>query len=207
MRLFTLLNVFEERQILPRCLSSIGDAFFARPEIEYINHVFIDGAYIDYASPNRLSEDGTMEYAMEHGHLILRPDVTECDKRNAGLEYIDTVAQDGDYILYLDADETITDIFTWPERVGIISFQRASRKEVEYDRCRLYRWEPGLNFQGRHYKLHDKNGNLVAGLGTAPEGTPCGFGVHYDLSHDRDRVKVKRAYYTKLSEQEASVPA
>lgn len=207
MTLWTILNIFEERRNLPRCLSSIGDAFFARPEVEYINHVFVDGAYADYDSPNRLSEDGTHEYAHQHGHLILKPDVSECAKRNAALEFIDTVARDGDYLLYLDADETITEIFTWPQRVGIISFQRASRREVEYDRCRLYRWEPGLNFQGRHYKLHDASGELVAGLGTAPEGEPCGFGVHYDLSHDRDRVKIKRAYYKVLSAQEESVPA
>lgn len=204
MKLWTILNVFQEARNLPRCIASIEENFYER--IEYINHVFIDGAYRDYASPVRLSDDGTREIATEHGHLIDAPDVSECDKRNAALRYIDTQAQNGDWLLYLDADETITEVFSWPQRVGVFSFVRRSDNR-EYDRCRLYRWEPGLHFTGRHYKLHSADGSLVAGLGTAPDFQTVGHGIHYDTSHSARRMAVKKDYYSILSKQEQAVPA
>lgn len=206
MKLYVLLNVFNERTILSRCLSSVADAFFSHGKVEYIHPVFIDGRYPDYPGDDKFSTDGTAEYAQEAGTYLQVFD-NECAKRTAGLRFIDTVAQDGDWVLYIDADETITEVFAWPERVGCFAFERASRKEIVYDRCRLYRWEPGLYFAGRHYKLHDAQGELVAGLGTAPDFQVVGHGVHYDLSHNRERMKDKRAYYKVLSAQEESVPA
>lgn len=198
--IYTLFNVFDEASNLPRAMDSVEENF------DDVFHITIDGRYPDYPSDHDFSIDGTREIAWRRGELLLCVD-NECAKRTSGLRYIDTVAKDGDWVLYLDADEVITDVFAMPERVGCFSFTRDSRPEVSYDRCRLYRWEPGLHFSGRHYKLYDANDELVAGLGTAPDFQPVGHGIHYDLAHDKERRRDKKSYYTVLREQESGVPA
>ena len=193
--IFTLFNVFEERHNLERAVASVDQVFGHRCDVA---HVFIDGAYPEWRSPHRLSEDGTREFAFSKGHLIEAPDTDECEKRTLGLRYIDTVAFDGDWVLYLDADETITSFFAWPVRVGYFSFTRKTHREIDYGRCRLYRWEPGLEFKHRHYDLYDRNGELVSSLEDAPDYQTVGTGDHFE----KPRTKVKNDYFRILRERE-----
>lgn len=196
MTLWVLLNVYQEAENLPRSVSSILKVFGGNASF-----VFVDGRYPDYPEGPDFSDDGTKELAEGIGFYLPVSDY-ECEKRTAGLRFIDEQAVDGDYVLYLDADETLTEFNRFPDRVGYFSFTRDSNPEVEYGRCRLYRWEPGLEFRHRHYDLFDADGDLVASLEDAPSYDYCGSGIHYDRSHSLERRELKRAYYKRLRERE-----
>lgn len=159
--------------------------------------VVVDGRFTDIGYQEDFSTDGTKEYAQAQGHHLPVVDY-ECEKRTAGLAFIDTLAVDGDWVLNMDADETLTKFVGWPQRVGYISFTRKTAIEIPYGRCRLYRWEPGLAFKHRHYDLYDRNGELVASLEDAPDFQVVGFGDHYE----KPRTPEKRDYYIRLHERE-----
>ena len=194
MAVFGLYNVYQEAANLPRAMDSVEQNF------DSVVHVTVDGKYPDYDGESDLSTDGTRDIAQARGLLVDCIDY-ECEKRTAGLRLIDSYASDSDYVLYLDADEEITQVFSLPQRVGYFSFSRAS-SGVTYGRCRLYRWEPGLYFKGRHYDLYDAAGQLVSSLEDAPQFDTIGFGIHHDQAHDEARTRVKRAYYRTLRERE-----
>lgn len=161
--------------------------------------VVVDGRFTDIDYQEDFSSDSTKDFAHRNGHYIALVDY-ECEKRTAGLEFIDSLATDGDFVLNMDADETITSFLGWPERVGSFSFDRKSGLPVTYGRCRLYRWEPGLAFKGRHYDLYDRNGELVASLEDAPDFSVVGTGDHFE----KPRTPEKIAYYKRLRQREAS---
>lgn len=196
---WVIYNVFEEAHNLPRSIESVktflpGSAF-----------VFADGAYPNWESDSRLSEDGTKEIAEKEGFYLPLPDVDECGKRTAALRFIDERARQGDWVLVLDADETITSIFGQAKRVGSIEFTRTSGVIVSYGRCRLYRWEPGLYFAGKHYLLWDANGELVSSLEDAPDYQLVGTGLHFNDAHSKERFAIKKTYYADLRKQEEQV--
>lgn len=198
--MFVLMNVYNEAPNLPRAVQSVRNSLDGRGVIPCF--VFVDGKYPDYEAPDDLSTDGTREYALANGCLIDCVDY-ECEKRTAGLRLIDELASDGDYVLYLDADEEIKDFFGWPTKVGIVSFER-EKGNVQYDRARLYRWEAGLEFRRRHYELWQGD-DLVADLCTAGpnhEGEMVGTGIHHNCAHSPERFRTKRTYYKKLKERE-----
>lgn len=194
MTVFAIYNVLDEVTNLPRAMDSVEENFDA------VVHVVVDGKYPDYEGDSDVSTDGTRDIARDRGILITCIDY-ECEKRTAALRWIDDHAEDGDFALYLDADEEITQRFAMPRRVGYFSFSRAS-SGVTYGRCRLYRWELGLEFKHRHYELYDSKGELVSSLEDAPQFDTVGFGIHHDTSHDEARARVKRAYYKELRERE-----
>lgn len=193
--LFTLINVYDELSGLPRATESVERAFAGR--VEQVRHVFIDGKYPDWPGDHDFSNDGSLEWCEAHGTLLMCAD-DECAKRTAGLSYIDTQAQDGDWVLYLDADEEITSIFAMPRRVGYINFTRKTHREIQYGRCRLYRWEPGLSFKHRHYDLYDASDELVSSLESAPSFDVVGHGNHYE----KPRTEAKKSYFRILRPRE-----
>lgn len=192
MTCFILCSVLNERAALERMWSSVQTHIPGEVIL-----VAVDGRFLDFDAPEDLSTDGTREFALEHGYLIDSVDY-ECEKRTAGLRFIDTLASDGDWVLNLDADEAITSMHSWPERVGRFTFTRRTRHEVFYDRCRLYRWEPGLHFEHRHYDLYSADGELVASLDSAPEYQVVGTGDHFE----KPRTPEKQRYYNVLRERE-----
>lgn len=191
MTTFVLANCFNEAHNLPRMWEScqlLGEVVL----------VVVDGRYPDYDGEDDFSTDGTKEFAETHGHYVRVSDY-ECEKRTAGLRYIDHLAHRGDYVLVLDADEELTSIFAWPERVGQINFTRMTRNKVPYGRCRLYAWEPGLEFKHRHYDLYDVTGELVSSLEDAPDYQVVGTGNHYET---RPKTPEQLAYYKTLRSRE-----
>lgn len=193
--IFVLYNVLNEVHNLPRSVESVRRVY------DDVTFVFVDGKYPDFPGYLGISQDGTRDYARDNGYLVTSINY-ECEKRTAGLRFIDDLATEGDWVLYLDADEVLTEINALPQRVGYISFSRDSNPEVEYGRCRLYKWEPGLQFKHRHYDLYDSDENLVASLEDAPQYDFIGSGIHYDRSHSKERRELKRPYYTSLRARE-----
>lgn len=197
MTLYVIWNVYNEADNLPRSVQSVFDT------VGEVVPIVVDGKYPDFDGPDDLSTDGTREYAESVGHLVTCIDY-ECQKRTAGLMKVDDLAEEGDFVLVLDADEEITGWFGWPERVGQVSFKR-EHGNVQYDRSRIYRWEPGLRFKDKHYLLYDAWGNKVAGL--EGDGTVCALGIHRNKAHSKERFTTKRAYYRKLRAREELVDA
>lgn len=197
MTVFALYSVYNEAKNLPRAMDSVERVMVDRGVV----HVTVDGKYPDFEGETDFSSDGTQDIAKDRGHVLPVSDY-ECEKRTAGLEFIDALAQDGDYVLVLDADEELTGLFAWPEVVGSFTFTRTAGVIVDYGRCRLYRWEPGLEFKGRHYDLYRANGELYASLEDAPTFDVVGSGLHHNGSHDSTRVLRKKAYYTLLRQRE-----
>lgn len=195
MTVWSLYNVFNEAANLPRAMASVEANWPA------VVHVTVDGKYPDFCGDSDISTDDTRAIAEAKGFLVTCIDY-ECEKRTAGLRFIDDNAVDGDYVLVLDADEEITQVFGTPAKVGSFSFTRESRPEVTYGRCRLFAWEPGMHFKGRHYDLYRSDGELLASLEDAPEFQTIGFGIHHDASHDPDRTLLKRDYYKRLRQRE-----
>ena len=194
--IWALYSVFNEVNNLPRAMDSVDELF------DDVTHVTVDGRYPDFPGEDEFSTDGTRDIAWRRGELLLCHDY-ECEKRTAGLRYIDTVAKDGDWVLVLDADETLTELWRMPEgRVGKFDFTRTSDGR-DYGRNRLYRWEPGLHFKHRHYDLYDKDEVLVATLEDGGHEL-IGSGIHYDESHSPVRMKDKRTYYKVLRQREGS---
>lgn len=205
MTVYALYSVWNEAKTLPRAMDSVERVMGDRTVV----HVTVDGRYPDFPGDTDFSSDGTQDIASKRGHCLAISDF-ECEKRTAGLEFIDSLATDGDWVLVLDADEELTELFGWPTRVGKFDFTRTAGVIVTYGRCRLFRWEPGLEFKHRHYDLYDRNGELVSSLEDAPEYQVIGMGLHHNGSHSPDRVKDKRAYYKLLRQREthpAEVPA
>lgn len=197
MTVHVLMNVYQEADNLPRSIQSVRDIFGRE-----VTFTLIDGKYPDYPDDSDFSTDGTEDIARANGFYLPIAE-SECEKRTVGLAFIDSFAEPGDWVLYLDADETINTFSGWPTaRVGKFDFIRTSDKR-QYGRCRLYRWEPGLDFKHRHYDLYDRNGELVASLATAPDYELIGSGVHHDTSHDATRMAKKRRYYDRLTLKEA----
>lgn len=188
-----LCNVLNEAEGLARMWESVKEHIPAESVL-----VCVDGKYPDFPGNDDFSTDSTKDFAEANGHYLPVSDY-ECEKRTAGLRHIDTLACEGDFVLYLDADETITKFIAWPQRVGYISFTRKKRIEATYGRCRLYRWEKGLAFRNRHYELVDACGSLVAALENAPDYQDFALGDHYE----KPRTKAKQDYYKILSEREA----
>lgn len=192
MTTYVLCSIFNEADALKRMWASVQATIPGEVVL-----VVVDGRFADYDAEEDFSTDGTAEFAKTNGHYLAVVDY-ECEKRTIGLELIDTLAEPGDWVLVMDADETLTSFFAWPRRVGYISFTRKTHREVTYGRCRLYAWEPGLEFKGRHYDLFDASGQLVASLEDAPQFDVCGVGDHYE----KPRTPEKVAYYRVLRERE-----
>lgn len=191
MKTFVACCVYQEAEALARMWDSVTSTIQGEVIL-----VAVDGRFIDYDAQDDFSTDGTKEFAKAHGHYLQVVDY-ECEKRTAGLRFIDSLASDGDYVLNLDADETLTKLYRFPKRVGYIEFTRMTPLKVTYGRCRLYRWEPGLEFRHRHYDLYSGD-DLVASLEDAPSFDVVGTGNHYE----KPRTKEKRDYYTRLRERE-----
>lgn len=190
MTTYVLSCVFNEADALARMWESVQ---IVPGEVVL---VVVDGRYTDFDSQEDFSTDGTKEFAQHNGHFVPVTDY-ECEKRTAGLRFIDTLAKEGDWVLNLDADETLTRFFAWPQRVGYIEFTRKTALPVVYGRCRLYKWEPGLEFRHRHYDLY-LGDELVASLEDAPDYQVVGTGDHFE----KPRTKEKQAYFTLLRERE-----
>lgn len=191
---FVLCSILNEREALERMWESVRTHIPGAVQL-----VVVDGRFTDFDATEDFSTDGTKEYAQAHGHYLQVVDY-ECEKRSAGLRYIDSLANDGDFVLVMDADETLTGFMGFPSKVGYISFERKRGLPVTYGRCRMYRWEPGLYFKGRHYDIFRANGELLASLEDAPEFDVVGTGNHYE----KPRTEAKVDYYRTLREREGS---
>jgi len=195
-----VLVSYNDYPLIVRCIESV-------PWVDEV--VAVDGRYLDYPLGPMQSNDGTIEYleSMDKVNLILRPGLTEIDKRN---EYL--IGSEGDFYLHLDADEE----WVGPAPVidpevdaYIIDFHRPYPIR-KMDRVRLFKHVEGLKYIKKHYWLHDEQGvtfALLQQVGSAYRGARL-EGVHIDhheLERSPERQRDRKIYYNILSRRENQI--
>lgn len=196
--LWVCWNIYNEAALLPAAVEACDQV---TPGCE---HVFIDGRYPTFPGDSDLSDDGTREFCQQRGLLVDCP-ADEVTKRSTGFATVDQLAADGDRVLVLDADEHLTalhpdDLGT--AEVGLLTITRDT-DSVSFPRPRMFAWQPGLHYVGRHYDVFAADGRKVSGLWA--EGAPTvGSLQHHDV-RDPQRTRVKGVYYRWLAQHEKAV--
>jgi hypothetical protein len=195
-----VMITFNDAGFVQRCIESA-------PWVDEV--VAVDGRYIDYPLGPMQSNDGTLEYleSVDKVNLILRPGLTEIDKRN---EYL--VGEPGDWYLHLDADEE----WVGPAPVidpevdaYVIDFHRP-RPIRKMDRVRLFKHVEGLHYEGKHYWLRDSAGvtfALLQQVGKAYRGARIegAYIDHHELERSAERQRDRKIYYNILSRRENQI--
>ena len=191
---------YNDSSLITRCIDSV-------PFVDEI--VCIDGRYIDYPIGPMQSNDGTIEYleSIDKVNLILRPGLTEIDKRN---EYL--IGSVGDWYLHLDADEEWVGI---PPTIDpdidayIVDFHRPYPIR-NMDRVRLFKHTDGLHYAKKHYWLHDKDNvtfALLQQVGNAYRGKRLKDAhiEHHEMERSAERQRDRKIYYNILSRRENAI--
>ena len=192
-----VLICYNDYPLIVRCIESV-------PWADEI--IVVDGRYIDYPLGPMQSDDGTIEYleSLDNVKLLLRPGLTEIDKRN---EYL--LGEPGDWYLHMDADEEWVgpQPYINPEiDAFIIDFHRPYPVR-KMDRVRLFKHVEGLHYEGKHYWLRDKNGvtfTLLQQVGKAYKGARLKdvHIEHHELERSAERQRDRKIYYNILSRRE-----
>lgn len=187
-RLVACLNVWNDlpalRQTLPTWYEHV-DAVIA-----------VDGSYPETDHPP-LSTDGTREYLRTMGKVTLidKGHASQFEKRNA---YLNACRQ-GDLLFVVDADESVTGADAlrqcpWMD-VGWVRVTSPLYKH-EYGQPRVFRWQPGLEYRGRHHWLY-AGAHLLAthqygGTGVEARLVPLTLQNQRGLGHSPLRQTAKR---------------
>lgn len=121
----------------------------------YVDHVIaVDGSYDTLG--DECSSDGTREFlrdTFESLEIVDAPGLSQCAKRTTYLDH----GKPGDYLFVVDADEHVANgavLCDLPRLdVGWIRVQSPIYTR-EYGQPRLFRWQPGLTYAGRHHWMY-----------------------------------------------------
>lgn len=157
MKLVVGMNVFNEATYIAKAIESVCDV---ADEIRVY-----DGAYADYPHDTPYSTDGTLEIVKalaKKCDKIKLFTVEECwksqiAKRNAMFEGL----EEGDYFLKLDGDEYITNAEEIRSHLDCDVGWVWSLSNIynPYMTARIFRYQKGMHYAGRHHWLY--NGNDV----------------------------------------------
>ncbi len=162
-RVVACLNVWNDRPALEQTVPTW---------IECVDRVIVvDGAYAGIDAALGASTDGTVEYMRgvvdEAALEVVGPvDGTfwrdQFAKRNT---YLDR-ATAGDLLFVIDADEFVegAECLHKTHRAYDVGWVRLRARETyrrEYDTPRVFRYEAGMKYQGRHHWIEDADGILI----------------------------------------------
>jgi len=170
----------------------------------------VDGEY--RPAINNLSTDGTREFLLSHPKVTLidAPGLTQCEKRTC---YLDSTGP-GDLLVIIDADETIANAAELRRAptldVGWVRIESALYTKP-YGQPRLVRWQPGLNYRGRHHWLYVGDQLLAThqygGVGFEHRAVSIAITNHRGLGHSNERQASKRAQMRVQGETEGETAA
>lgn len=185
-RVIGVVIAFNEEQMLPGCLDSL------QGQVDQV--VVVDGAYARFPHEVPWSTDATREIAWCYGaEWIPCPDgqpwPTQVEKRTAYL-----VGQEGDWYLYLDADERLQGVLPWPEDGQHYAFRINNRTGSEVWSPRLFQHRGHMRYHGSHNALwsDDRLINLPGAVQVPAE--QCRL-VHLAVLREMGRQLDKRRYY------------
>jgi glycosyltransferase involved in cell wall biosynthesis len=200
MSLMAAVSFWQEAWAIERCLASIR-----RGCPNGVRIVAVDGAYAQFPHATPESTDGSLVIAERLADEVIRCPggqawPSEITKRNAYL----SAGREGDTVLMVDADE---------ELYGFVPSEiPAPEMDVRLERddgvppgryLRLFRWRPGLRYEGTHHALWDGDRLLNA---TPREIAPGFWLKHYYEERgtkNAQRTKAKAVYYGWLAKEEA----
>lgn len=196
------------------------------------NHFIIaDGAYQDYpGAEHHLSTDDTLDKALElrpTAHTI-EPDTywpDQAAKRTAMLRRADDLANEGDWLIVIDADEELIGLNSIRYFLERIEDDQVARKHVGWlDICirrgpnriytghRVFRWLPGLHYDGSHHVLLTADGRDHAPINNRVElkteyrsawlHWQTARIEHYKDKRDKGRLNTQGEYYFNRKEHQ-----
>lgn len=202
-RIVGCLNVWNDLPALKRTIDSWRT---------YVDHIIVvDGAYD--TSEHGLSTDGTREFMSSFPNVTLidAPGMDQCAKRTKYLE----AGRSGDYLFIVDADESVTNAAHLVRALPVCDVGwirvRSSLYTREYGQPRIIRWQPHLEYRGRHHWIFQGNRLLCSHQygGTDYAHRPISITLHNQrhLGRNRERLQVKSAHHSKQYAAEVMVSA
>ena len=146
-RIVACLNVWNDRTALEMTVPSWES---------FVDHVIVvDGSY-STTGQSALSTDGTREYLQSvfpSIEFINGAGLTQCEKRTMYLQR----GKPNDYLFVIDADERVVDgdaLRNLPAcDIGWVRV-RSTLYTKEYGQPRIFKWRPGLHYNGRHHWMY-----------------------------------------------------
>lgn len=185
-KIIGVIIAFNEEQMLPGCLDSL------QGQVDHV--VVVDGAYARFPHEMPHSTDATREIAWCYGaEWIPCPNgqawPTQVEKRSSYL-----VGEEGDWYLWIDADERVQGVLPWPETGRHYAFRIANRTGNEGWAPRLFQHRGQMRYEGSHNGLwsDDRLINLPGAVQVPAE--QCRL-VHLAVLRETQRQLDKRRYY------------
>jgi hypothetical protein len=201
MRLIACLSVFNEIELLPRCLQALRDVADRA--------IAVDGAYRGFPAAQAASDDGTWELLQSVecesvGWLRAVPAPAgfwpnQEIKRTEYLRRADDIAKSGDWLLQVDADEIVLEDAPGDGFSGLKDFLRHTSADCVFVAMqewnerepvgrvsllgKVYRWSPGLHYGEEHWLLHRADGTLLWGPREMLPPQSCADRPHFRLAH------------------------
>ena len=196
------------------CIITYNDYPLIKKTVESVENqvekiIAVDGKYNEFPGRFRFSTDGTREYLLAHQKVTLFEcaDVSQIEKRNKALH----ACESAKYVLFLDADEELIGEIQQPKAdVVQVPHCAAHRVHSVIHRNRIIRNIPGLHFKDKHYWLKDKDGDTFSllvrtGHKYTQEKQEQLLIKHYDKSRSKERIDLKKKYYSVLSAREGQI--
>jgi len=216
MKLIACLNIYNERENLPRCIEALR-------ERGIFSIIVVDGVYRGYPHPEgrEHSTDGTWEWLGLHGEamglLVAGPPEGGWPgqeiKRTKYLRLADTITEPGDWLLQVDADEFLVEDEPEPNMRGwrVREFLENLPPHIEacwvhmYDVFRdrpmvprgyypkLLRWQPGLFYGREHWDVLTPNGQRLWRLDLQLQAHDAALWPYFCFEHRtelRDAVRM-----------------
>ena len=193
--------------MLIACLNFFNDVSALKQSVptyyDYVDKIVaIDGAYDGFPVDKPYSTDGSIQYLESLGKVKLITTETfwedQCIKRSEYFKH----GKQGDIFFIVDADEYVEN----PEvlkslgsfDVGWVAIKSPLYKGI-YKEPRLFAYDKGLHYAGRHHWIYDSKGDLVAshqetGIGQISVSVPLMLDHRRNDGRTDERMKQKQQY-------------
>ena len=156
MRLIFLMNVYNEADHIAKAIESVHET---ADEIRVY-----DGAYEEYPYKVPFSTDGTLEIASRYPKVKVISTTKAYSSQIVKRSRMFEDAQEGDYFFKLDGDEYVIN----PEIIRSHlnadvgwCWVLSDLYEQPYMTARIFRYQPGLHYAGRHHWLYNGKNDFV----------------------------------------------
>ena len=212
MKLIACLNIYNERGNLPRCIEALqAHGIFSI--------IVVDGRYRGYPGASHYSDDGTWEWLCLHGEamglLVAGPPEGGWPgqeiKRTKYLRMADTIAEEGDWLLQVDADEVLVDDLPGKDGLRLREYlaelnaepPSPTRAQMVYVAMRetypdkspsfwgpwpkLMRWQPGLYYGHEHWDVMKPDGRRLWCLERQLDAQDIRLWFHFRFEHQTEK--------------------
>jgi len=157
MRLIFLINAFNESKHIEKCINSVH---------EVADEIWLfDGAYKQYPNQVPYSTDGMLEIAAKFPKVKIFGNNNELwESQIAKRTKMFENGQNGDMFFVLDGDEYVTNpeiIRDYLDCDVCWLWTLCNLYRQPYMKARIFRYQKGMHYAGRHHWLYDIHGNFI----------------------------------------------